>query len=137
MTQTKRLPAEQSTRPKREHAARQLNGEAPPLPFDPWTRASQVAIIALFVIALLWGAQIAQPVLVPILLAWVIATIVHPVVSFMHRHKVPRVVAAILVTVAFVMVVVGLLASFIRRGDRSECEACAIGRVDGEAFRDG
>jgi hypothetical protein len=29
------------------------------------------------------------------------------------------------------------LASFIRRSDRFECQACAISRVDGGVFRDG
>ena len=51
--------------------------------FDPWARASQVALIGLFVIALLWAAYVAQPVIVPVLLAWVIATIVLPIVTWL------------------------------------------------------
>lgn len=117
MTETRRLAAEQSTRPESERAARaqfepngfESNGQVPPSSIDPWVRASQIALIGLFVIALLWGTHAAQPIIVPILLAWVIATIVHPVVSFMHRHKMPRGLAAILVTVAFVVVVVSVL----------------------------
>ena len=50
--------------------------------FDPWARASHVALIGLFVIALLWCAYVAQPVIVPVLLAWVIATIVLPIVKW-------------------------------------------------------
>ena len=41
--------------------------------FDAWSRAGQVSLIGLFVIALLWCAYVAQPVIVPVLLAWVIA----------------------------------------------------------------
>src|SRR5262245_38104450 len=65
---------------------------------DPWQRASQVAVLGLFVIAVLWCAYVAQPVLVPVLLAWAIATIVLPIVKWMQSHGVPRVLAAILVT---------------------------------------
>ena len=37
--------------------------------FDAWTRASQISLIGLFVIALLWCGYVAQPVIVPVLLA--------------------------------------------------------------------
>ncbi|HEY1244143.1 MAG TPA: AI-2E family transporter [Hyphomicrobiaceae bacterium] len=77
-------------------------GLAEPTPFDPWARAAQLAIIGLFVIALLWSAQASQPVLVPVLLAWVIATILLPVVRFLRDQGVPRALAAVLLTVALV-----------------------------------
>jgi predicted PurR-regulated permease PerM len=73
-------------------------------------RASQVATIGLFVIALLWTAQVSQPVLVPVLLAWVIATILLPVVQFMQARNVPRVLTAILVTLALLGVILSVLA---------------------------
>jgi predicted PurR-regulated permease PerM len=76
------------------------------LPFDPWVR---VAVVGLFVIALLWGAYVAQAVVVPIILAWAIATILHPVVKWMQAHKVPRSFAVIIVTVALLTLIVGLL----------------------------
>lgn len=71
--------------------------------------ASQVALIGLFVIALLWCAFVARPVIVPIVLAWALATIVLPLVTRMEAHKVPRVVAALAVTLLLVLVVVSLL----------------------------
>ena len=40
-----------------------------------WTRASQVAVVGLFVIALVWCAYVAQHIIVPLLLAWTIATV--------------------------------------------------------------
>lgn len=78
--------------------------------FDPWARASHVALVGLFVIALLWCAYVAQPVIVPVLLAWVIATIVLPIVKGMEQQRIPRVAAAILVTIALAALIVSLLA---------------------------
>lgn len=77
--------------------------------FDPWARASHVALIGLFVIALLWATYVARPVIVPVLLAWVIATIVLPIVTWLYTHKVPRVVAVLAVTTALLVLIVSLL----------------------------
>jgi predicted PurR-regulated permease PerM len=44
-------------------------------------RASHVVLVGLFVIAALWCAYAARPVIVPVVLAWVIATIVLPVIK--------------------------------------------------------
>jgi len=82
---------------------------APLQPFDRWARASHVALIGLFIIAVLWCTYVASPVIVPVLLAWVIATIVLPIVTWLCEHKVPRVLAVIAVTVALVVVIVCLL----------------------------
>jgi predicted PurR-regulated permease PerM len=79
------------------------------LPADSWTRAAQVATIGLFVIALLWSAHVSQPVLVPVLLAWVIATILLPIVQFMQERNVPRVLTAILLTVTLLAVILSVL----------------------------
>lgn len=76
---------------------------------DPWLRASQVAVVGLFVIALLWCAYVARPVIVPVVLAWVIATIVLPIVKWMRERGVPRVLAAIAVTMALALLIVALL----------------------------
>ena len=78
--------------------------------YDPWVRGSQVAMIGVFVIALLWCAYAARPVIVPVVLAWVIATIVLPIVKWMQKHGVPRVAAAIVVTLFLALLIVSLLA---------------------------
>src|SRR5262245_32381354 len=78
--------------------------------YDPWMRASQVALIGLFVIALLWGAYAARPVIVPVVLAWVIATIVLPIVKWMQEQGVPRIAAALTVTGALALLIVSVLA---------------------------
>jgi predicted PurR-regulated permease PerM len=74
-----------------------------------WRRASQVALIGLFVMALLWGAYVAQRVIVPVLLAWAIATIVLPIVKWMQNRGVPRVLAAIGVVILLLILIVSLL----------------------------
>jgi len=79
------------------------------VPTDPWTRASQVAVIGLFAIALLWCAQVSGPVLVPVLLAWVVSTILLPIVRWMQDRNVPRVLAAILLTAILVLLLVSVL----------------------------
>jgi len=78
-------------------------------PFDRWARASQLALIGLFIITVLWCTYVASPVIVPVLLAWVIATIVLPIVTWLCEHKVPRVIAVIAVTLALVAMIVCLL----------------------------
>jgi predicted PurR-regulated permease PerM len=77
---------------------------------DRWAQAGHISLVGLFVIALLWAAYVARPVIVPILLAWVIATIVLPIVRWLTGRKIPRVLAAILVTLALAAIIVGLLA---------------------------
>jgi predicted PurR-regulated permease PerM len=83
---------------------------APLAAFDAWRRASQVSLIGLFVIAVLWCAYFARPVIVPVLLAWAIATIVLPLVKWMQRRGVPRVAAVLAITLLLVGVIVVLLA---------------------------
>jgi predicted PurR-regulated permease PerM len=79
------------------------------VPVDPWTRASQISVIGLFSIALLWCAQVSGPVLVPVLLAWVVSTILLPIVRWMQDRNVPRGLAAILLTAILVLVLVSML----------------------------
>ncbi|MDX2201840.1 MAG: AI-2E family transporter [Hyphomicrobiaceae bacterium] len=76
---------------------------------DGLRRASQFATIGLFVIGVTWCAFIAQPVLVPVLLAWVIATITLPVVVYLERLGIPRLGASILVTLALLFLFASLL----------------------------
>src|SRR6476660_2534618 len=74
-----------------------------------WTRASQIAVIVLAVIAVLWCAYVSQPVLVPVLLAWTIATVVEPMVKALRDLGVPRALASIGVSLAVLLVIGGLL----------------------------
>src|SRR5205809_2650854 len=74
-----------------------------------WQRASQAALIGLFVIALLWCAYVAQHVIVPVLLAWTIATIVLPGVKWIESHGVPRALAAIVITLVLLVLILTLV----------------------------
>jgi predicted PurR-regulated permease PerM len=101
-----------TARPKNGHetaAGSKGARAAEPQPRDPLTRASQVALIGLFVLALLWCAYVGRPVIVPVVLAWVIATIVLPIVKWMQAHRVPHVAAAVGVTLALALLIVLLL----------------------------
>jgi predicted PurR-regulated permease PerM len=106
------MPSGNSEKASPLQVERQSSGEGAggPVSADPWMRAAQASTIGLFTIALLWSAQVSQPVLVPVLLAWIIATILLPIVRFVHRHRVPRVLSAILLAVALLTAIVGLLA---------------------------
>jgi predicted PurR-regulated permease PerM len=74
-----------------------------------WNRASQVAVLGLFVIAILWSCYVAQHVIVPILLAWVIATIVLPLVKWLQDRGVSRAAAATCVTLLFLLLIAALV----------------------------
>src|SRR3954453_9555873 len=55
----------------------------------------------------LWGIHAAAPILAPIVLAFVLTVVAHPVIGALARHRVPRGVA---VAVAVLLVEGGLLA---------------------------
>jgi hypothetical protein len=60
---------------------------------DFWPRGSQVATVGIFVIAAIWSGYVAQPVVLPVLLGWVVATIILPIVKRIQSWGVPRVIA--------------------------------------------
>jgi predicted PurR-regulated permease PerM len=74
-----------------------------------WKRASQTATIGIFVIALMWVMYAAQHVIIPVALAWAIATIVLPVVKGLEKLYVPRVIGAIAVTVLLLLLIALLI----------------------------
>lgn len=108
MTHVRKPPAETSEAPVQADV-RSVSSSPVATPYDPWTRASQVSLIGLFVISILWCAYVAQPVIVPVLLAWTIATMVLPLVKRLTDQSVPRVLAAIAVTLLLVTLIVSLL----------------------------
>ena len=124
MTQTKKQETDKSgalpakvRRPDRDQVTRaeaaagaDVDDAAGVNAYDAWMRASQVSLIGLFVVALVWCAFVAQPVIVPVLLAWAIATIVLPLVKWLEKRGVPRAVAAVAVTILLVALIVSLLA---------------------------
>ena len=84
-------------------------GRSEPSVDQRWQRATQIATIGLFAVAILWCAYVAQHVIVPVLLAWAIATIILPVVKWIESYRVPRALAALAVTALLLLLIATLL----------------------------
>lgn len=92
----------------RNEPAANTAGEAT-LAANPWVTATQIAIIGLFVIAVVTALYVTRAVAVPVLLAIIVGTILAPVVSRLQRHGVPRVAS----TVFIVALLMGLFVIFV------------------------
>jgi predicted PurR-regulated permease PerM len=73
---------------------------------NPWTTATQIAIIGLFVIAVVAALYVTRAVAVPVLLAIIIGTILAPFVSRLQRHGVPRVASTVLIVLVLMVLLV-------------------------------
>lgn len=76
---------------------------------DGLATAAKASVIGLFVIALGATAYLTQAVVVPVILSWVVATILLPVVSRLEDIGLPRTLAAILATLTLLAVIGALL----------------------------
>jgi predicted PurR-regulated permease PerM len=79
---------------------------------ETWNLIADVSVTGLFALALLAALYLMKEVAVPIILAWVVANILLPVVAWMERRGIPRapsVVAVALAMVAVLLTVVALL----------------------------
>lgn len=77
-----------------------------------WQLIADVSVTGLFALALLAALYLMKEVIVPIILAWVVANILLPVVSWMERRGLPRIAAVAVVTLAMLtvlLIVVALL----------------------------
>lgn len=72
------------------------------------TRCLQVVIVIVIAIGIVYAAATLSVVTIPVLLALIIASAMHPVVSWLRRHKVPSVLATLAVLLG-VLVVLGLV----------------------------
>jgi putative heme transporter len=59
--------------------------------------------VALFLVACVWLLSLTQTIVLPVITAGVIAAVAGPVVDWLHRHRVPRALGAILLLVGFVI----------------------------------
>lgn len=107
--QSKPRKNDRETHGRSDLAAGADGDSAAAIAVDGWTRASQVSMVGIFVVSLFWCAYVAQPVIVPVLLAWTIATIVLPLVRWLNQRGLPRIVAVLTVTLLLVAVFVCLL----------------------------
>lgn len=72
---------------------------------ENWQLTANVAVTGLFALAVLAALYLMRDVAVPVILAWVVANIMLPVVSEMERRGLPRGVSVLLLTLAIVLVI--------------------------------
>ncbi|WP_420365541.1 AI-2E family transporter [Curtobacterium sp. L3-7] len=72
------------------------------------TRCLQVIIVLVIVAGIVFAASTLSVVTIPVLIALIIASAMHPVVSWLRKHRVPSVLATLAVLLG-VLVVLGLL----------------------------
>jgi predicted PurR-regulated permease PerM len=83
---------------------------APSLPVASTARATivRVAIVGLFVIAVLHTLDFAHAVLIPIVAAMLLGTVLSPVVDYLDRRHVPAPLSAALLVIALVLIIAGI-----------------------------
>ncbi len=79
-------------------------------PAENWQLMANVSTTGLFALAILAALYLMRDVAVPVILAWVVANILLPVVKKMEQNGVPRVVAVIVVTLAMLAVLFTVIA---------------------------
>ena len=79
---------------------------------ESWNWAVRISVVGLFVVALAVIAFRMASVVVPVVLAWVIAMVLLPVLDGLERRGLPRALTSIVLVIlliASVMVIVGVL----------------------------
>jgi predicted PurR-regulated permease PerM len=79
---------------------------------ERWNWAARISVVGLFVLALAVIAFQMASVVVPVLLAWVVAMVLLPVVSSLERWGLPRALTSIvlvIILIASIMVILGVL----------------------------
>jgi predicted PurR-regulated permease PerM len=94
------------------------------------TRCLQAIIVLVIVIGIVYAASTLSVVTIPVLLALIIASAMHPVVSWLRRHRVPSVLATLAVLLG-VLVVLGLVAWLIIVAVESQWSDLQDSAVDG------
>ena len=76
------------------------------------TRCLQLIVVLVIASAIVYAAATLSVVTIPVLLALIIASAMHPVVSWLRRHRVPSVLATLTVLIG-VLIILGLVAWLI------------------------
>lgn len=79
---------------------------------ETWEMVANVSVTGLFALAILATLYLMRDVLVPLILAWVVANILLPVIEWLEERKVPRILAVILVTLALIVVLLSIIVLF-------------------------
>ena len=103
------------TRRHRPYVIRVGNPEQRTLMFDSvesWNWAVRISVVGLFIAALAVIAFKMASVVVPVVLAWVVAMVLLPVVDGLERWGLPRVLTSIVLVILLIvsiMVIIGVL----------------------------
>lgn len=77
---------------------------------ENWLLLTQVSTVGLFTLAVLATLYFARDIIVPVILAWVVANILLPVVSWMEKNGIPRILSVIIVTLTLIAVLLAVIA---------------------------
>ena len=95
------------------HAARTHDREDPQTLKWAATMSLRFLLVVAAMTVIVYGLVRLSAVVLPVLIALLLASLLVPPVNWLHRHKVPRVVATTLVLLGSLALVLGLLASII------------------------
>lgn len=76
---------------------------------ETWRLIADVSVVGLFALGVLAALYLMKEVIVPVILAWVVANILLPVVSWMERRGLPRIPSVAAVTLALVAVLLTVI----------------------------
>ena len=90
------------------------NGSGSPEWPDAWVWAERISVVGLFTLAVGYTLFVVQDLFIPVVTAWVMGSILRPIVESAERHSVPRVVAVIttaMVALLILLAIIGLLST--------------------------
>jgi len=109
-------PVRTDKTPRRLHYVLRVGNPEPGTPMlnsvERWNWAVRISVVGLFVVALVVIAFEMKSVVVPVLLAWVVAMVLLPVVDGLERRGLSRALTSIVLVIlliASIMVIVGVL----------------------------
>lgn len=103
VTSNAKLRAAQEDQRREEEAEQRSTAET-------WQLIADVSVTGLFALAILAALYLMKEVIVPVILAWVVANILLPVVGWLERHGLGRIPAVGLVTLAMLAVLLSVIA---------------------------
>ena len=88
--------------------------------------------LTVLLVGLIWLLSLTEVIVLPLLAAGIVAAVASPVVDWMHRHRVPRALAAALMMLAIVLVGVGMTLTVVGGivGQTSSAESHLSGAED-------